>query len=429
MRLSDSICVSILLAFIRRSIARSSEDTISFPIVDEQEISRLKTYMYQYHNILPDSQAYDSQAHRLSHPSRSLRQKSKKARDKQKGKNGKEKTPSGLRNDSTTQVKKSIVNTTSAVVSDNTTSAAVSDNTTVIEKASNDSTSELRVDNTTKEVKRGNTGDPMNPSSLPGKKGIGLVLKEVETALPQLISLRPYWNYHWGPARVAQQPENIEFVPMIWTALGIERLQSTIDNVVMPLFEAGLARRLLGFNEPDNSKQANMPVSRAVECWPMLEIPGVPLASPAVATLEGAWMSEFVDQVESLNYTMNYIAVHWYGPANAITFKNEMLSVYQTYGQKWPLLITEFAPADWSAKTVGENRFSQRTVLNFMKNVIPWIEQQDWIYGYAWFPFKETFAPGASSALFDINGNMTALGKFYSSVRTTNIWGDQSITL
>jgi hypothetical protein len=27
--------------------------------------------------------------------------------------------------------------------------------------------------------------------------------------------------------------------------------------------------------------------------------------------------------------------------------------------------------------------------------IIPWLEEQDWIAGYAWFPFKPTGAPGA----------------------------------
>jgi len=51
--------------------------------------------------------------------------------------------------------------------------------------------------------------------ALPGKKGAGLVMNDVTTNIPQLISLRPYWSYHWGPLRPALQPANIEFVPMI----------------------------------------------------------------------------------------------------------------------------------------------------------------------------------------------------------------------
>lgn len=263
--------------------------------------------------------------------------------------------------------------------------------------------------------------------ALPGKKGAGLVMNDVTTNIPQLISLRPYWSYHWGPLRPAQQPDNIEFVPMIFKSYGPLYVQSTMNNVIRPMFEAGLAKRLLGFNEPDNVLQANMTVSSAISYWPELEVPYMPLASPAVATLEGAWMAEFVSQVESLGYRMDYIAVHWYGPANIQTFKNEMISIYQTYGSKWPLLITEFAPADWTAQTVAENRFQQSGVLNFMKSVLPWLEEQDWIYGYAWFPFSPTFPAGASSALFDINGNLTAVGKFYSSVTTGNKWGNQNI--
>jgi hypothetical protein len=126
---------------------------------------------------------------------------------------------------------------------------------------------------------------------------------------------------------------------------------------------------------------------------------------------------------------MDFLAVHWYGGANATVFKANMKSIRDQYNGRWPLLITEFAPADWTATTLANNKYSRSDVLAFMKEVLPWIEKQKWITGYAWFSFNATSAPGGCSALFEVNGTMTALGRYYASVRSDNITGDQSIVV
>ena len=40
-----------------------------------------------------------------------------------------------------------------------------------------------------------------------------------------------------------------------------------------------------------------------------------------------------------------------------------------------------------AATNVTMNQYSKKDVLQFMKLAIPWLEQQDWIVGYAWFSF------------------------------------------
>ena len=68
-------------------------------------------------------------------------------------------------------------------------------------------------------------------------------------------------------------------------------------------------------------------------------------------------------------------------------------------------------------------------VLAFMKEVLPWMEKQDWIAGYAWFSFEPHEPHGHTSSLFDKSGNLSALGRFYRSVSTDSPNGDQSIDL
>lgn len=283
------------------------------------------------------------------------------------------------------------------------------------------------------EIKRCLT--PARPPPMPGKRGICFTLRDegkpgswVEN-LPKVIALNPYWNYSWGSKRIAMQPENIEFVPMIWGAWGSEGLERKIKTDILPQIASGQAKRFLGFNEPDFEKQSNLSVDEVVSYWPVLEKVDLPLASPSVGHATGPWMVEFMQKTEESCLRMEYIAVHWYGSPNAASFKNKMREAYTLYGSWRPMLITEFAIADWGATTPEENRYSTADVLAFMKDVLPWMEEQeqDWIAGYSWFPFDASSPPGTSSALFDDDGNVNALGKYYKSVNTENPTGDQSI--
>jgi len=261
------------------------------------------------------------------------------------------------------------------------------------------------------------------PPPLPGKKGACLLLK-AEKNLARLVALDPHWNYNWGAQLVDAQPEDIEFVPMIWGYYG-QKTEDAIKDYVIPQIESGRVKRILGFNEPDAKAQSNISVDKALAAWPLLESTGVSIVSPSAAHPDKEWMSEFMKGSKEANCRMDWIGVHWYGGANFQGFANAMKSFHKLFGK--PLLVTEFAPADWKASSPADNRWSQAQVLAFMKKALPWLEKQDWIAGYAWFPFNITSKQGTSSALFDEDGNLTALGRFYASVRSDNPNGDQSI--
>ena len=286
--------------------------------------------------------------------------------------------------------------------------------------------------------------DPVTPLCLPGKKGIGGAAPggaKAERNLSILERLNVYWNYNWWHTRPTEQPDEIEHVPMVWGKRGHwsrEAIGRILDNEVVPYIKRGKVKRLLGFNEPDKEKQANMPYTTALELWPELEKLDIPLCSPACANAEGSqggdgstqgvrgtWMPDFMAEVEKRGYRVDYIGVHWYGGPNAAQFKRKLTRVYEKYGKR-PILLTEFAPADWSAGSKEDNRWSPAMVLDFMKEALPWLEQQDWIAGYAWFPFSIDDRMG-TSALWDEDGNFTACGRYYASVTTENPKGDRSI--
>ncbi len=284
---------------------------------------------------------------------------------------------------------------------------------------------------------------------LPGKRGACLTLRDPaagrpgtwEENLPRLARLRPYWNYSWGLDWVPQQEDFLEseFIPMVWGGgRSPEHLRAALQERVVPRIREGRVRRVLGFNEPDKEDQANMTYREALELWPLLMELGVPLVSPACANPEGiddesvqgvpgTWMRDFMREVDRRGYRVDYIGVHWYGGTSVPAFQAKLLRIYEMYGRR-PLLVTEFAPADW--RTGGDperNRHSPAAVLAFAKEALPWMEAQDWIAGYAWFSFGMHAAQGYTSALFHTDGTLTALGRYYASITRENPQGDQEI--
>jgi len=288
------------------------------------------------------------------------------------------------------------------------------------------------------------TTDPLPENlALPGKKGICFTLRKSgqrgssEENLPKIKATQSYWNYSWGMELVDQQPKKMEFIPMTWGAWGMDGFLQSINKHIVPQIKSGTTKRVLGFNEPDKKEQANMPYKEALKYWPVLEKLNIPLCSPACANplsdvdestqgVRGTWMRDFMREADKRNYRIDYIGVHWYGSTSPRAFKERMVQVYEAYGRR-PLLISEFAVADWGAKNVDQNSHSPKEVLKFMKNVLPWIEKQNWIAGYSWFSFGIHEAVGTSSALFDKSGKLTTLGKFYSSVTNENPLGNQLI--
>jgi hypothetical protein len=282
---------------------------------------------------------------------------------------------------------------------------------------------------------------------LPGKKGVCFTLRtepwrdkpaDAEDNFKKIKMLNPSWNYSWGGSKILSgQPKNVEFVPMTFgSGRSLAHFEDYINKIRTEV-EKGDFKRVLAFNEPDKEAQANMPVEAALVRWPILESLGIPLCSPSCANaegitdesnqgVEGTWMNQFMQEADRRGYRVDYIGVHWYGGINVDAFKAKMERIYLKYGKR-PLLLTEFGPADWGANEKGFNSRSPGQILNWMKQVLPWLEKTEWISGYAWFPFSIDSLVGTSSALFDKDGNLTAVGKYYQSITPENPSGDQSI--
>jgi hypothetical protein len=255
----------------------------------------------------------------------------------------------------------------------------------------------------------------------------------------QIAALDVSWNYSWNIALVDEQPASVEFLPMVFGGSGLHgpdaprKLADQLAVEVTPHVRSGRVVRLLGPNEPDRVQHGNLSVEQALALWPTMEALGVPLGSPSAANTLGGkgfgghWMPDFMEGVERRGLRVDYIGAHAYSGPNPAELKKRLQQIHEKYGKR-PLLVTEFGVADWATLDgKSKNRHTPAQVLKFIKDVLPWMERQDWIAGYAWFPYKVESPHGTSSALFDSSGELTAVGRFYRSVTPDNPDGDQSI--
>lgn len=246
-----------------------------------------------------------------------------------------------------------------------------------------------------------------------GKKGACFNFTRYADWPTRIFLLKPYWFYCWSPVYpTVNLPENAEWVPIF-----NNKNQVTDENLaaVKELASKGTALYLLGFNEPDLASQGNMSVEEAIELWPKLEEVDLPLGSPATSNgAEGPkWLENFMNQVKSNGYRVNFICAHWYGGPNLDTFKSYLTTLHDKYRR--PIWVTEFGVADYSAQTPESNKYSVDQVLTFLKGALDFLDKTEWIHRYCWFTSASPeHQYTATASPFDINSQLTALGQYYA---------------
>ena len=219
--------------------------------------------------------------------------------------------------------------------------------------------------------------------------------------------LRAKWFYTWNHNIPANKPAGVDFVPMIWKYYGREEV---VINSAKTARDAGI-KELLGFNEPDQKKQANMTVEEAVAAWPVLEKTGLRLGSPGCVHPDKEWMKAFMKIAEERKLRVDFVCVHSYGGTNAGALVKRLEQIHQLYRK--PIWITEFAAGDWKAESVETNHCKPDAVLRFMEQVLPQLDRLDYVERYAWFSAKPDNKALGTSALFDAEGKLTRLGECY----------------
>lgn len=252
------------------------------------------------------------------------------------------------------------------------------------------------------------------PYTVKGKKGVDFnVNNDNGTWWGNVISLQSHWYYTWGttlPFELA--PANSEFVPMFW---GNANVTDANIAYAKQLKAQGKASYILGFNEPDLGDQSNLSVQDALTAWPKLETIGLPLGSPATAWPTRQWLYDFMDQAIAQNRRVDFIAVHMYVGLDDAAFVKVLQDLHDKYHK--PIWITEFATVANDATTMAGNPYTPEMVLAFMQRLLPKLEALDYVQRYSWFSGSPSSPRLWSSALVDANGNLTALGKWYSAYK------------
>jgi autotransporter-associated beta strand protein len=161
---------------------------------------------------------------------------------------------------------------------------------------------------------------------------------------PGIGLLNLLWWYNWNIS--ATSSRDLEYVAIrqnqYWPGLG-QNWQSLGINTV------------LGYNEPDNSSQANMSVSTAISAWGDLLGTGLRAGSPA--TTDGgrsSWLYPFVQQADAAGLRVDFVAAHYYwawNPADPSGAANQMYSFLLDIWNNThrPIWITEWNNgANWT---------------------------------------------------------------------------------
>lgn len=248
----------------------------------------------------------------------------------------------------------------------------------------------------------------------PRKKGLCLTSKNRTSQEVRhfLEAVDAVWTYNWNIDPVIDLPANIEYVPMIYQARS--GLNQKIASMLAQAPPRGYSA-LLGLNEPDAKSQGNTTVEQALDAWPKLEATGLRLGSPGCVHPDNEWMIAFMKGVAQRGLRVDFVCMHSYGGPGVESLLKRIEKVHEMFQR--PIWITEFAVADWKAKSAAENRFSAERVAEFVNAIVPKLDAMDAVERYTWFHGGVSGGPLASSQLFHHDGSLTIVGEAYRNAK------------
>ncbi|POS85717.1 hypothetical protein EPUL_004139 [Erysiphe pulchra] len=228
------------------------------------------------------------------------------------------------------------------------------------------------------------TSDSVNFSSTAGngasskvaassKAKRGIAYNDVTKLSAFTSSTKVSWAYNWG-STTPNIPNNIEYVPMLWgTGAHADKWTENANSAI-----ASGSTHMLAFNEPDLGAQSSLTVAEAVAGYQQLMQPyagKVKLGSPAVTNgaspMGLAYLKNFIASCSGC--TIDFVAIHWYNGGNADDFKNYVAKAHAVGGGR-PVWITEFE----ASGDAGQQQV-------FLNEVLPWLDNQDYVERYAYF--------------------------------------------
>jgi hypothetical protein len=256
---------------------------------------------------------------------------------------------------------------------------------------------------------------PAITASIPNQKAGVASAVYLDSAPQKLVALGATWAYDWS-AVIQPTTPGLQWVPMVW---GKGFVTPQIISNLQQAQAAGSARYLLGFNEPDNSSQANLTPQQAAALWPQLEQTGLILGSPAPTTPTDNWLPRFMRLVHQRHLRVNFIALHYYidftNPGAVAAMRAQLIQVHNAY--HLPIWITELGALDihqWGQPMLHPQ--SAAFAETFMRNVFAMLNALPFVQRYAWYTDSCASQSGCRySSLFNDSGAVTAEGRQFKS--------------
>ncbi|KAF4602241.1 hypothetical protein EYR40_005446 [Pleurotus pulmonarius] len=256
---------------------------------------------------------------------------------------------------------------------------------------------------TPKPADTGNSGGSNN-SGGGGKVGLAWPNGE-EIDLANWATSSTKFIYTWSPW-IPAKAKSLGFAPapMLWG----EKQLSDFKKLVKP----GYANIAMGFNEPDQSGQANMSPSRGCSLWwenlNWLKDQGYQLISPACTNAPSGtqWMKDFMGCCRDCQ--IDAVATHFYG-TSAQALIQHVTDIHNLFGKD--IWVTEFACQNFGG---SGGQCSKAQVNEFMDTVTSFFDNTPWVKAYfAFGAMHDMYNVNPDNQLMGSDGRPNALGKKY----------------
>lgn len=207
--------------------------------------------------------------------------------------------------------------------------------------------------------------------------------------------LNSTWVYKWN--NTLNTTLDWEYAPMAWGHMSA----NDAGDIALYVGEYN-STHVMGFNEPDacdgqSGQYGNLcDVDVAVSYYKNLMKTGMRLVSPA--TREGGygttqWLYQFITKATAQDVRIDAIAVHWYDWGGVLDGNANNDSVAQIFA-RFQDYITNFQNTFnlpiWITEFNANPARSSATNAAFMALALPWLETQNSVERYAWFPYDST---------------------------------------
>ena len=227
---------------------------------------------------------------------------------------------------------------------------------------------------------------------MPSKKGF------VHKSMALIAALDVSWFWTWSAAPPPDAPPGLDFVPCKWSA----GARSAI---------AGRWPVVLGFNEPDCERQANVDARAAAASWQQLVARhGARVGSPQTARnplAPGSWLRQFLQHGGSFDI----LCVHRYAGPDAGKFLRWLDELFAEFQR--PIWVTEFAVARWRG---GGGPHGLESVKQFMREACAGMDARPHVERYCWKTRGTDCGVMGTSALAHGDGSLTELGLLYKAL-------------